>query len=45
MVGFVFKSDLGLRLADVSAEYFQRLVIKGEPPRGDVTYHPAFSAS
>mgnify|MGYP007130750437 CR=1 FL=1 len=31
--------------ADVPAEYFQRLVISGEPPRGMIDYHRAFFAS
>jgi putative acetyltransferase len=42
---FGFESDPGLRFANVPSEYFQRLVIKGEPPQGVVNYHPAFSAS
>jgi putative acetyltransferase len=40
---FGFRSDPDLRLADVRADYFQRLVIDGEPLRGVVDYHPAFS--
>jgi putative acetyltransferase len=39
---FGFRSDPELRLADVPADYFQRLVIDGEPPRGVVDYHRAF---
>jgi putative acetyltransferase len=42
---FGFESDPGLRFANVPSEYFQRLVIDGEPPRGIVNYHPAFSAN
>ena len=42
---FGFKSDPDLRFADVPAEYFQRLVISGEPPRGMIDYHRAFFAS
>jgi putative acetyltransferase len=40
---FGFESDRRLRFADVSSEYFQRLVIDGEPPQGVVNYPPAFS--
>lgn len=39
---FGFRADPDLRFADAPAEYFQRLVIDGEPPRGAVDYHPAF---
>jgi putative acetyltransferase len=39
---FGFRSDPDLRFADAPAEYFQRLVIDGEPPRGVIDYHPAF---
>jgi putative acetyltransferase len=39
---FGFRSDPDLRFADVPADYFQRLVIDGEPPKGVVDYHPAF---
>jgi len=42
---FGFQSDSRLRFADVPSEYFQRLVIHGEPPQGVVNYPPAFSAS
>lgn len=42
---FGFQRDIGLRFANVPSEYFQRLVINGEPPQGVVNYHPAFSAS
>jgi putative acetyltransferase len=41
---FGFESDPGLRFADVPSGHFQRLVIDGEPLRGVVSYHPAFSA-
>jgi putative acetyltransferase len=39
---FGFKSDPNLHSANVPVEYFQRLVIGGQPPRGMVDYHPAF---
>jgi putative acetyltransferase len=42
---FGFESDPELRFANVPSEYFQRLVIDGEPPRGTVNYQPAFLAS
>jgi len=42
---FGFESDPVLRLTDVPSEYFQRLVIDGEPPQGAVNYQPAFLAS
>jgi putative acetyltransferase len=38
---FGFQRDIGLRFANVPSEYFQRLVINGEPPQGVVNYHPA----
>lgn len=39
---FGFGSDANLRFVDVPAEYFQRLTIRGQPPTGNVEYHPAF---
>ncbi len=39
---FGFACDPKLQLAGVPPEYFQRLVISGEPPGGLVTYHHAF---
>ena len=42
---FGFESDPGLRFANVPSDYFQRLLIDGEPARGAVNYHPAFSMS
>lgn len=39
---FGFKADGRLRLQGVPAEYFQCLVIDGEMPNGNVTYHAAF---
>lgn len=41
---FGFKADDRLRLQGVPAEYFQCLVIEGEMPNGNVTYHAAFNA-
>ncbi len=41
---FGFENDPGLYFANVPPRDFQRLVIDGEPPRGAVNYHPAFSA-
>ena len=41
---FRFESDPDLRLEDVPAEYFMRLVLKGPVPTGRVTYHAAFDA-
>lgn len=41
---FGFISDPLLRYADVPPQYFQRIVFKGAPPSGDVTYHSAFDA-
>lgn len=40
---FGFVSDPALTYGGVSSPYFQRLVLKGEPPKGDVSYHPAFN--
>ena len=42
---FGFRSDPGLRYADVPPEYFQCLAFTASLPRGEVTYHPGFSAS
>lgn len=39
---FGFVSDAALTLGGELSRYFQRLVLKGEPPKGDVSYHPAF---
>ena len=39
---FGFKSDPDLHFADVPPEYFQRLVMDGEPPKGFVSYDPSF---
>jgi len=42
---FGFVSDPDLRFPDVPPEYFQRLVFRGVPPKGDVAYHDAFAAT
>ncbi len=42
---FGFGSHHALRYGDVPPEYFQSLVMSGDPPRGNVTYHRGFEAS
>ncbi|MCG9697022.1 N-acetyltransferase [Shewanella sp. Isolate11] len=42
---FGFKPLEQLILAGVPMEYFQALVLKGKQPRGEVTYHSAFTAT
>lgn len=42
---FGFRSDPELRYGDVPPRYFQRLVLAGSAPRGEVSYHRAFDAS
>jgi putative acetyltransferase len=42
---FGFKSDPELRYGDVLAEYFQRILLKGPMPKGEVVYHPGFDAA
>lgn len=42
---FGFRSDPRLRYADASPEYFQCLAFTASVPRGEVAYHPGFSAS
>ena len=39
---FGFKSIKGLVLPEVPPEYFQALLLKGEYPRGEVSYHQGF---
>lgn len=39
---FGFRAGLGLRLANVPAEYFMALSLDGAIPQGEVRYHPAF---
>ena len=41
---FGFKPRQGLVLPDVPPEYFQALVLQGDLPQGNVTYHESFSA-
>lgn len=42
---FGFSSDHALRYGDVPAEYFQSLLLTGEPIAGEVTYHVGFEAT
>jgi len=42
---FGFESDPALAYPGVPAEYFQRLVLDGSPPIGEVAYHQSFAAS
>lgn len=42
---FGFEPDLALTLAEIPAEYFQRLRMWGEQPVGEVVYHPAFGSA
>jgi len=42
---FGFSSDPGLGYEDVPPEYLQRLLLAGTPPKGEVSYHPAFDGS
>jgi len=39
---FGFVGDPALTYGGAPSPYFQRLVLKSEPPKGDVSYHPAF---
>jgi predicted N-acetyltransferase YhbS len=39
---FGFQSDRALTYGGSPSPYFQRLVLKGPAPRGEVSYHPAF---
>ncbi|WP_273726622.1 GNAT family N-acetyltransferase [Brucella gallinifaecis] len=39
---FGFKADQRLKLKGVGAEYFQCLLMKGDMPSGEVTFHAAF---
>lgn len=41
---FGFSSDDALRYGDVPPEYFQSLILSGEPCAGEVTYHEGFEA-
>ena len=42
---FGFEYDRELCYRDAPPGYFQRLTLSGSPPKGEVTYHPAFEAS
>jgi predicted N-acetyltransferase YhbS len=42
---FGFVSDPALTTGGERSPYFQRLVLKGEPRRGDVGYHQAFDVA
>lgn len=42
---FGFTSDHSLRYSDVPAQYFQSLVLGGEPAGGEVVYSKGFEAS
>ncbi|MFC3078252.1 GNAT family N-acetyltransferase [Phenylobacterium terrae] len=39
---FGFRSDPALTYRGAASTYFQRLVLRGPPARGDVSFHPAF---
>ena len=41
---FGFRSDPGLTYMRFASPYFQYLILKCDPPAGDVTYHSAFSS-
>lgn len=41
---FGFQSDPALTYQGQANRYFQRLVLKGPPPTGDASFHPAFDA-
>jgi putative acetyltransferase len=41
---FGFTGDHALRYGDVPPEYFQSLILSGDPPMGQVTYHKSFDA-
>jgi putative acetyltransferase len=42
---FGFVSDPGLRYGDVPPAYLQRMVFRGDAPKGEVAFHPGFDAS
>lgn len=42
---FGFVSDPALTYGGKPSPYFQRLVLKGTSPRGEVSYHPAFDVA
>ena len=41
---FGFSSDHALHYGDVPPEYFQSLILSGEPCAGEVSYHEGFAA-
>ena len=41
---FGFTNDHTLRYGDVPAEYFQSMLLSGDPAQGEVTYHEGFEA-
>ncbi|PDT75888.1 N-acetyltransferase [Bradyrhizobium sp. C9] len=42
---FGYVSDPALTYGGEPSPHFQRLVLTGEPPKGDVNYHPAFDVA
>ena len=42
---FGFVSDPALTYGGEASRYFQRRVLKGDPPQGDVSYHPGFTVA
>ncbi|MBR0897116.1 N-acetyltransferase [Bradyrhizobium tropiciagri] len=42
---FGFVSDATLTYGGKPSPHLQRLVLKGDPPKGDVSYHPAFDVA
>ena len=42
---FGFVSDPALTYGGKPSQYFQRLVLRGKVPKGDVRYHPAFDVA
>ena len=42
---FGFVSDPALTYGGEASRYFQRRVLKGDPPQGDVSYHPGFDVA
>ncbi|MGY2809235.1 GNAT family N-acetyltransferase [Bradyrhizobium sp. USDA 4506] len=42
---FGFVSDPALTYGGEPSPYFQRLVLKGQPPKGDVKYHAVFDVT
>ena len=42
---FGFSSDPGLRYGNLPPQHFQRLVLAGQPPSGEVVFHRAFGGA